>query len=183
VQGWRNLPKENRMVILKNGFKWVSGEFNEDFYWNERAYWVSVPSRDLPYRYPEGLVEIPLQGWTDRMWFDIQPEVDQARLEAWRQAHGHRAVPEGWRAPWTPENALEDWIALNLETLDYAYRHRLLWTPVWHPYTHYLHDPDNRMLTALLQHAAGKQEKVWICTVRDAAEMIERARRSESDEH
>jgi hypothetical protein len=64
-------------------------------------------------------------------------------------------------------------VALNLACLDYAYENRLLWVPVWHPYTHYLHDPESRMLKALLRHAAGKAERVWVCTVRDAAAMLD----------
>jgi peptidoglycan/xylan/chitin deacetylase (PgdA/CDA1 family) len=170
--GWNDLHHENRLIILKNGFKWVSGEISEDVYHNDRDYWVSAPSRTMPYVYPEGLVEIPVQGWTDRMWFDLRPEIDQSIVATWRYRYGHKPVPEGWKADWLADNALDDWISLNLETLDYAYQHRLLWVPAWHPYTHYLHDPENLMLEALLQHAASKLERVWVCTVRDAMAML-----------
>jgi len=44
----------------------------------------------------------------------------------------------------------------------------------WHPYSHYLHDPENRMLPAMLEHCASKPERMWVCTVRDACEMVER---------
>jgi peptidoglycan/xylan/chitin deacetylase (PgdA/CDA1 family) len=171
-QGWRNLPPENREVIMKNGFKWVSGEINLDVYDRDRHYWMSSASRYLPYTYPEGLMEIPVQGWTDRMWFDLRPEVDQSLIASWREVYGHKPVPTGWQAPWVMENALDDWIDLNLECLDYAYRHHLMWAPAWHPYTHYLHDPENRMLEALLEHAANKTEKVWVCTLRDAISFL-----------
>ena len=49
----------------------------------------------------------------------------------------------------------------------------LLWVPVWHPYTHYLHDPENRALPALLAQAQAKSEPVLICTVRDAVEFLQ----------
>jgi hypothetical protein len=173
-EGWRYLSAANRRVILKNGFQWISGQFDDDVYEQSWDYWISAPGRDLPYAYPDGMVEIPVQGWTDRMWFDLRPEVDQAILEAWRQRYGHRPVPAGWRAPWTVGDALDDWITLNVQCLDYAYENRLLWVPVWHPYTHYLHDPDNRTLEELLRHAASKPERVWVCTVRDAATLLER---------
>jgi len=171
-RGWVDLPHKNRMVILENGFKWVSGEISLDVYKFDRDYWVSAPSRNMPYAYPEGLVEIPIQGWADRMWFDLRPEVDQDLVATWRDKYGHQPVPRGWKANWLVDNALDEWISLNLDTLDYGYEHQLLWVPTWHPYTHYLHDPENRMLEALLQHASSKPEKVWVCTVRDAVAML-----------
>ena len=53
------------------------------------------------------------------------------------------------------------------------YEHRLLWVPTWHPLTHYLHDRDNVVLDDFLTYCASKDEKVWVCTVRDAADMLE----------
>ena len=35
------------------------------------------------------------------------------------------------------------------------------------------HDPDNRMLPALLEHCAAKPEQVLVCTLRDAVEWLE----------
>ena len=63
-------------------------------------------------------------------------------------------------------------IAYLLEAADYAYEHRLLWAPVWHPYTHYLHDPENRALPALLEHMSGKPERFAFYTLRDVTEMM-----------
>lgn len=63
-------------------------------------------------------------------------------------------------------------VEIPIHVLYYAYEHRLLWVPCWHPYTHYLHDPDHRTLSALLARAAAKPERVWVCTLRDAASMI-----------
>ena len=171
-QGWKNLPPENRRVILDNGFQWLSGEYDDQVYHEDWDFWICAPERELPYRYPEGLVEIPFQGWSDRMWFDMRPQVDQEILVDWRKLHGHQPVPRGWRAPWLLPDALDEWISLNLATLDYAYEHGKVWVPIWHPVTHYLHDPENRVLTALLEHAASKPETALVCTVRDLARML-----------
>lgn len=171
--GRRTLSPANRRAILDNGFRWVSGEYDPRTYTLDREQWASAPARNRPYRHPDGLVEIPIQGWTDRMWFDMRPEVDASLLNGWRAAYGHQPTPEGWRAPWSLPGALEEWIALNRDCLDYAYEHRLMWVPCWHPYTQYLHDPDVRILTALLDRAASKPERVWVCTLRDAAGMLD----------
>ena len=159
-------------MILKNGFRWLSGEYSESVYGQSAAEWVKAVETGLPYRYPEGLVEIPFQGWSDRMWFDMRPEVDQNKIDFWRKVYGHRAVPAGWKAPWALPDALEGWIDLNLRTLDHLYDLGGMWVPVWHPYTHYLHDPEAQALSALLQHAASKPQKAWVCTLRDAVELL-----------
>jgi peptidoglycan/xylan/chitin deacetylase (PgdA/CDA1 family) len=172
TQGWRNLPAENRRVILKNGFRWLSGEYDDRVYYQTFREWTRAPETNLPYRYPEGLVEIPFQGWSDRMWFDMRPEVDQQVVTGWREKFGHKPVSRGWNAPWAIPGALEGWIELNLATLDTAYELGALWVPVWHPYTHYLHDPEGRALKTLLRHAAAKPETAWVCTVRDAASLL-----------
>jgi hypothetical protein len=90
-----------------------------------------------------------------------------------RGTSGSEPVPDGWTCPWTDSAALDGWIDYNLAALDHAYEHGLLWVPVWHPYTHYLHDPENRALPALLAHAQAKPEPVLICTVREAVEFLE----------
>ena len=165
--------KANQEVILKNGFRWVSGRYNHDIYSQGEGFAREASLREPVYAYPTGLIELPVQGYTDRAWFDWQECTDPDAYTAWRRAHGHKPVPPGWRCPWTAPDALERWIAYNLAAADFAYEHRLLWIPVWHPYSHYLHDPENRMLPALLEHCAAKPEKVWVCSVRDAAEMLE----------
>lgn len=171
-RGWLNLQVENRKVILKNGFRWLSGEYDDLVYSQTFSEWIRSPETNIPYRYPEGLVEIPFQGWSDRMWFDMRPEVDPQIIAEWREKNGHKPVASDWKAPWTMPNALDGWIELNLSTVDTAYELRTLWVPVWHPYTHYLHDPEARALETLLQHAAAKPETTWVCTVRDAATML-----------
>ena len=170
--GRRTLSPANRRVILDNGFQWISGEYDPRTYETSRKEWVSASARNLPYCHPDGLAEIPIQGWTDRMWFDMRPEVDASLLNEWRVVQGHKPVPPGWRAPWALPDALGDWIALNQDCLDHAYEHRLMWVPCWHPYTQYLHDPQARILEALLERASRKPERVWVCTLRDAAGML-----------
>jgi hypothetical protein len=61
--------------------------------------------------------------------------------------------------------------ALRYFDRDIAYEQRLVWVACWHPYSHYLHDPENRMLPAMLQHCAAKPERVWVGTFRDAVGM------------
>ncbi len=182
--GYRHgdLKPENQMVILENGYRWVSGEFDYDILSrDDYGYFVSAPSRNRPFRYPTGLIEIPFQGWTDRTWFDSYKLRDPDIYAKWRRKYGHRPVPRGWRCPWTAPGALKEWIRMNLACLDYTYAHRLLWVVCWHPYSHYLHDPGNTMLPALLEAALNKPEKVWICTLRDVAQcLIEEHDASES---
>ena len=55
---------------------------------------------------------------------------------------------------------------------DYAYGLRMPWVPVGHSHCHYLHDPDNRMLPVLLEHCERKPERVFVGTVRVAAEIL-----------
>ena len=165
----------NQEVILKNGFQWVSGRYCFPLYARGRQYAVEASMREAPYVYTTGLIEIPVQGFTDRMWFDYSHddiETDQEAYAVFRREYGDKPVPPGWRCPWTPPSALGDWIAYLLDAADYAYEHRLLWTPTWHPYSHYLHDPDNRALPALLEHLAGKPETFAFYTMRDVTGML-----------
>jgi len=170
-QGLRGRP-ENQRVILKNGFHWVSCEWNYTLLEQSLQRAIEAPAHDVPYAYDSGLIELPIQGFTDRAWFEGVKMADRELYEAWRAEWGHRAVPAGSRAPWTTDDALDAWIEYNLAVADFAYDNRLLWVVCWHPYSHYLHDPENRVLPALLAHCAGKEEKVWVCTMRDAVSMI-----------
>ena len=162
----------NQQTILDSGFRWVSSHMESTMGKYGWEHDVAAPSRLQPYVYPTGLIEMPIQGWMDRLFFDFERNRDNDAMEAWRLAEGHRPVPDGWVCPWTDAAALDDWIAYNLAALDHAYDHGLLWVPTWHPYTHYLHDPANRALPALLAHARSKPEPVAVCTVRDAAAML-----------
>lgn len=162
----------NQEIILANGFSWVSSHMESTMGKYGNAHDIAAPARLQPYAYPSGLIEIPIQGWMDRIFFDFEYNRDPEAMEAWRITEGHGPVPDGWTCPWTDSDALENWIAYNLAALDHAYDNGLLWVPTWHPYSHYLHDPDNRVLPTLLSHARSKTEPVRICTLRDAAAML-----------
>lgn len=162
---------ENQEAILKNGFRWVSCR-HDSTRPDDRQYVLQNAEVDTPYAYPTGLVEIPLTGYTDRTFFDRHKNVEPSAYEAWKREEGGKPVAAGWRAPWTSPDALDEWIAYLREAIDYAYERRLLWVPVWHPLTHYLHDRENVVLRSVLEYCASREEKVWVCTVRDAADML-----------
>jgi len=174
-EGLRGKP-ENQRIIMKNGFHWVSCEWNRELINSPLEYAIEAAGRDVPYAYNSGLIEFPLQGFTDRVWFETVKMEDRELYDAWRAEWGHKAVPPGSRAPWTTANALDTWIDYNLAAADYAYEYGLLWIICWHPYSHYVHDPQNKMLPALLQWAAGKKKKkkdqAWVCTLRDAVALV-----------
>ena len=169
-----DLPPENRQVILANGFRYVSGQY-------DAAYLAGAPDHPIresadhpPFRFPDGLIELPIQGYTDRGYFDGVHCTDPAALGAWRAEHGHRPVPPGWPCPWTPDGLLDDWIDYHRQCLDFAYEHRLLWIVCWHPYSHYLHDPHCRVLPAFIEYIRSKPEPISIGTLRDVVHhMIE----------
>jgi peptidoglycan/xylan/chitin deacetylase (PgdA/CDA1 family) len=168
--------RENQRIIMKNGFHWVSCEWNRELVEQPLQRAIEAPAHDVPYAYDSGLIELPLQGFTDRVWFETVKMEDRELYDAWRAEWGHRAVPPGSRAPWTTPDALDTWVDYNLATADYVYEHGLLWVICWHPYSHYVHDPENRMLPALLERCAAKKKKkqdmAWVCTLRDAVALI-----------
>jgi peptidoglycan/xylan/chitin deacetylase (PgdA/CDA1 family) len=170
-QGLDDLP-ENQRVILDNGFRWVSCRADTTLYRQERPSILESAARDLPYRYPSGLVEIPIQGLMDRTFFEWYRNVAPDRYEAWRTQSGGRPVADDWRAPWTPPTALEEWMEYHRQAVDFAYERRLVWVPVWHPLTEYLHDRRNVVLRHFLEYCRSKPERVWVCTVRDAAQLL-----------
>ncbi|HJN39105.1 MAG TPA: polysaccharide deacetylase family protein [Chloroflexota bacterium] len=170
--GGLNLLPANQAAVLESGFRWVSGHTDSTMGHYGPEHDDAAAGRLQAYTYPNGLIELPIQGWMDRIFFDFHRCRDAEALETWRRTEGHQPVPAGWACPWTDPAALDDWIDYNLAALDHAYEHRLLWVPVWHPYTHYLHDPHNRALPALLAHARAKPDAVLICTVREAVKFL-----------
>ena len=171
--GGLNLLGANQRAVLESGFRWVSSHTDSTMGHYDNAHDVAAASRLQAYAYPNGLIELPIQGWMDRIFFDFYRCDDTDALDDWRRAEGHQPIQDGWICPWTDSGVLDDWIEYNLAALDYAYDNELLWVPVWHPYTHYLHDPENRVLPALLEHAQAKEDPVMICTVREAVELLE----------
>ncbi len=171
AEGLRGLPG-NQRVILDNGFRWVSCEYSENLRAGDWDAAVRNPSVDVPYAYDSGLIELPLQTWSDRSFFDTIQCVDPAALEAFKAEWGHKRLPEGFVPPWTAPDALELWIEYNLAVAQHLYDNRMFGVMCWHPYSHYVHDPDNQMLSALLEWAEMQPERAWVCTLRDACEML-----------
>lgn len=163
--------RENQRVIQKNGFKWVSGRFTGQLLGRRGSTSTEGPALEPPYAYPTGLIEWPIQAATDRTWFDTLRCTDAEAYARWRKECGHKPIPKGWRAPWTDKDALDERIRYNQAVADFAYERSLACCLCWHPYSHYVHDPDNRALPALLAHCAAKPEKVWVCTMRDLVQM------------
>ena len=171
ARGLRGLP-ENQRVILDSGFRWVSCEYSANL---RSGDWDAAginPSVDVPYAYDSGLIELPLQSWTDRSFFDTHQCVDPVAWDRFKAEWGHKPLPKDFRPEWTAPDALERWIEYNLQVAEFVYDHRLLWVVCWHPYSHYVHDRGNRMLPALLEWAASRPERAWVCTVRDACGML-----------
>ncbi len=164
----------NQQVILDNGFRWVSCEYNFRASFDDYIATVTGPAGNQPYAYDSGLVEIPIMSITDRNFFDAIMCEDAEVYREWRVTRGHDPVAEGWRkAPWTREDALDRWIEYNLAVAEEVYAQGLLWVICWHPHSHYIHDPENRMLPALLEWASVRPD-VFAGTLRDAVEWIER---------
>ncbi len=171
ANGLRGRP-DNQRVILDNGFRWVSCEYNLRAAFDDYVETTSGPAENQPYALDSGLIELPIMSLTDRTFFDTLMCVDQDAYRSWRVEHGHQPVGEGWRkAPWTREDALDRWVEYNLAVADLVYEHGLLWVIAWHPYSHYVHDPANQMLPALLTWAESHDDAV-ICTLRDAVEWL-----------
>jgi len=168
----RELPEANRRVILDNGFQYVSGEFNA---WAdcsehlERI--VDDPLRHPPFRYDDGLVEIPVHGWSDRSFFDGLSPRKEALYE-WRESFGHKPVPDDWVCPWTDSDAMDRFIEAHKNAFDSAYENGVLYDLACHPYSLYLHDRDSRFLHEFITYIRSKPEPVWIGTLRDLVEKL-----------
>ena len=167
--GRGKFPAANRKVVLDNGFKYVSGEFNGSFDTLRPPSEAINDSDDYPpHRYPDGLIEIPVHGYTDREFFDFSP-TDPDEFLKWRHEFGHKPVPADWKCPWTEEDALDKFIEYHKKGIDVAYENRMFYCFCSHPYSFYLHDRDNRVLEEIISHIRSKDEAVWIGTLRDFA--------------
>jgi len=167
-----DLPEASRKVILENGFKFVSGEINCHFdSLRSASDAINDPVHFPAHQYPEGLIEIPIHGYSDREFFDFAPPRPD-ELMKWRYEYGHKPVPDGWKCPWTDPNALDQFIAYARQTIDVAYENRKFCCLCCHPYSLYLHDRENRFLAEMMQHIQAKEEPVWIGTLRDAVRQL-----------
>ncbi len=167
------LDAVNRKIILDNGFRYVSGEYNAvGTFGDDPMQFVAEPREHPVHRYPDGLIEIPVHGLTDRTWLDnIQPHAN--RLQEFRTYGGHRQVPIDWKCSWTEPDAARRFIDFHKAMFDLAYEERLFADFTSHPYSFYLHDRQNIILRELIEHLLAKKEKVWIGTLRDVAALIE----------
>lgn len=168
------LGPDSRSVILKNGFRYVSGQGTGGMEYKDNP---EESARDSgahpPFRFIDGLIEIPFHGLTDRAFLDNIVADDDALTE-FRKFYAHKPVPVDWKCTWTVPNALDRLIEIQKSSVDYAYKHRLLLNLVQHPYSHYLHDPDHRHLCELLDHIQSKEDPIWVGTLRGVIrEMIE----------
>lgn len=166
------LGRASRLVILANGFRYVSGQYNGADYGDRLHDAATDTAANPPYRFDDGLVELPMHGLTDRGYFDQVVCADAGAYERWRQQYGHQPVPADWQCPWTAPDALDRWIAYLKMCIDFCYEHRRLYILCAHPYSHYLHDPDNTVLGELLSHLSSKPEPVWTGTLRDVIRQI-----------
>lgn len=187
INGLNHHPKAQQ-IILKNGFRYVSSAYkdpltNSDFQFLKKdeshevnhaalSQAVQLTTFEPPYRYESGLVELPLQGLTDRNWFDTHYCTNPQTFDEWRESAGHQPVAADWQAPWTAPGALEHWIDYNLAVFDRACSQKTLWMPVWHPYTHYLYDRENIALKSLLEYVTKKPD-ARVVTLRDVIDLIE----------
>ncbi|MDP7628489.1 MAG: polysaccharide deacetylase family protein [SAR202 cluster bacterium] len=168
------LGPDSRSVILRNGFSYVSGQGTGGMEYKDNPRDSAKDSgAHPPFRFLDGLVEIPFHGLTDRTFLDTLVADDDALTE-FRKQYAHQPVPAGWRCTWTVPNALDRLISIQKSSVDYAYKHRLLLNFAQHPYSHYLHDPEHRYLTELLDHIRSKEEPIWVGTLRGVIrEMLE----------
>lgn len=159
-------------IILHNGFKFVSSQADWEICRKTDQEAASQSEYMRPFVYPTGLVEIPITGFMDRHFFEWSRNIDPKRYESWRIKDSVKFPERGFKPPWTPDDALDQWIKYNKMAFDYAYDNRKIWTPVWHPASHYLHDPKNRTLETILEYAFSKPDKVYFGNTRDLISMI-----------
>jgi len=94
-----------------------------------------------PRAYPNGLLEIPMSGYSDRHWFDNQGR------------------------------GLAGWIRHLQDCLDFVYdMGGLLYAPALHPDTHSRHDPGLATLPAVVEHVRKKHDPVRFVTYREVAQ-------------
>ena len=76
----------NQRAILKSGFRWVSSHMDSTMGLYDPKHDAAAPARLQAYAYPNGLIELPIQGWMDRIFFDFHRCRDLDAQDAWRRA-------------------------------------------------------------------------------------------------
>lgn len=111
-----------------------SGKY--DVYADKNAH--QLMKHHQPRRYPNGLLEIPISGYSDRHFFDVLGR------------------------------GLGQWIKHLQECVDFAYdMGGLLYAPALHPDTHSRHDPSKEALAALIEYTRRKMDPVAFVTYRE----------------
>ena len=114
-----------------------SGKY--DVYADKNAH--QLMKHHQPRQYANGLLEIPISGYSDRHFFDLLGR------------------------------PLDQWIRHLQDCVDFAYdMGGLLYAPALHPDTHSHHDPAMETLPALIEYASRKREPVKFVTYREVAE-------------
>ena len=158
VDGLQNAPEVRRM-LAEEGFWWVSTHYNDGIQrhasspvgrsvtrkrpLDELVAAFNASERHLqPYRYADGLFELPLAGITD--------------VVAWR-----------WYG-----TELGDWVRLLEAGVDYAHENGLIFMLTTHPAVLAAVDPECLTLHAVLSRAREKEGGVWLPDLEEVAEWV-----------
>jgi len=133
-------------AILDAGLTYVSSLYATkspsgpyDVFADKNAYMIM--KHHQPRRYPSGLVEVPMSGYSD--------------------AHFLQELGR----------PLEAWIRHLRDCADFAYdMGGLLYAPALHPDLHLRYDPQGTAIRALAEYVARKHDPVRFCTCREAAD-------------
>jgi hypothetical protein len=131
-----------RTALLDQGFLYASSRYFGWDLWDERLANVGMNEARIltdlraaqPYRYSDGLWEIPIATPTDNHVF------------------------RPWRWP------LNRWIELVKQLIDVSYEHGLLFDLCCHPAILAACDPESATLITAIEHARSKADGVWITT-------------------
>lgn len=145
-----------RQMLVDEGFWWISTHYNDTMQRQNhpvsRDMALKVPLSKLvdafnrseqnlqPYRYQDGLIELPLAGITD--------------VVAWRS--------------YGPD--LGEWIEMLRQGVDYAHEHGLIFMLTTHPAVLAAIDPECQTVDAVLSHALQKDGGVWLPDLEEIAE-------------
>jgi len=156
--GLQDAP-EVRELLQEEGFWWASTHYNDTLLYGrvsrppdavskvdperlKRAFNRSERALQ-PYRYEDGLIEIPLAGITD--------------VVAWR-----------WYRP-----DLGEWLEMLAEGVDYAYEHGLIFMLTSHPAVLASVDPHCQVVETILSRAVRKEGGVWLPDLEELAGHLE----------
>lgn len=137
---------QTQELVREEGLQFVSCHYatkspsgKYDVYADKNAH--QIMKHHQPRRYGNGLLEIPISGYSDRHFFDAL------------------------------QRPLDQWIKHLQECVDFAYdMGGLIYTLAVHPDTCSRHDPGLQTLPALIEHASKKMEPVKFVTYRQVAE-------------